>query len=170
MLRFGSCWSGSCWSEVGGVFRIAGRLFRRCLHGAGGAPVAPRGGVVSKSAIKALRAGIGCEEKRGISTILFRRSGSIRAFVADLDNWRRRGPCGEGVARLGEVHDVDTGADTRAEGGRGPGGHPVRPRRPRPSAARPARRRPGPRDRHLTHENVPLADVLAGYPAISAVK
>ena len=32
---------------------------------------------------------------------------------------------------------------------------------------RPSRRRPGPRDRHLTHENVPLADVLAGYPAIS---
>ena len=32
------------------------------------------------------------------------------------------------------------------------------------------RRRPDPRDRHLTHENVPLADVLEGYPAISAVK
>ena len=32
------------------------------------------------------------------------------------------------------------------------------------------RRRPDPRDRHLTHENVPLADDLAGYPAISAVK
>ena len=32
------------------------------------------------------------------------------------------------------------------------------------------RRRPNPRDRHLTHENVPLADDLAGYPAISAVK
>ena len=30
-------------------------------------------------------------------------------------------------------------------------------------------RRPDPRDRHLTHENVPLADVLAGYPAISRV-
>ena len=29
------------------------------------------------------------------------------------------------------------------------------------------RRRPNPRDRHLTHENVPLADDLAGYPAIS---
>ena len=97
--------------------------------------MATRGGGVSKSATKALRAGIGREEKRGISTILFRRSGSIRAFVADLDNWRRRGPRGEGVARLGEVHDVNTGADTRAEGGRGPGEHPVRPRRPRPSTA-----------------------------------
>ena len=31
-------------------------------------------------------------------------------------------------------------------------------------------RRPNPRDRHLTHENVPLADDLAGYPAISAIK
>ena len=29
------------------------------------------------------------------------------------------------------------------------------------------RRRPNPRDHHLTHENVPLADDLAGYPAIS---
>ena len=27
--------------------------------------------------------------------------------------------------------------------------------------------RPGPRDRHSTREHVPLADVLAGYPAIS---
>ena len=57
--------------------------------------------------------------------------------MADLDNWRRRGPRGEGVARLGEVHDVNTGADTRAEGGRGPGEHPVRPRQPHPSPARP---------------------------------
>ena len=40
---------------------------------------------VSKSATKALRAGIGREKKRGISTILFRRSGAIGAFVADLD-------------------------------------------------------------------------------------
>ena len=29
------------------------------------------------------------------------------------------------------------------------------------------RRRPNPRDRHLTHENVPLADDLEGYPTIS---
>ena len=147
-----------------------GRLFWDRPSGAGGAPVATRGGVVSTSATKALRAGISGERRRGISTILPVRSGSTGAFVADLDNWRRRGPCGEGVARLGEVHDVDTGAGTRAEGGRRPGGRPVRPRRPRPSATRPARRRPDPRDRHLTHENVPLADDLAGYPAISAVK
>ena len=56
------------------------------------------------------------------------------------------GPVGRAVARLGEVHDVDTGVGVRADGGRGPGGRA---------------------DRHLTHENVPLADVLAGYPAIS---
>ena len=54
---------------------------------------------VSKSATKAPRAGIGREEKPGISTILFRRSGAIGAFVADLDNLRRRGPLGGGGRR-----------------------------------------------------------------------
>ena len=58
----------------------------RARCGAGGAPVVIQGGSVSKSATKAPRAGIGREEKRGISTILLARSGSIRAFVADLDN------------------------------------------------------------------------------------
>ena len=109
-----------------------------CLRVAGGAPVAIQGRGVSKSATKAPRAGIDGEQKRGISTILFRRSGSIGAFVADLDNWRRCGPCGEDVPRLGEVHDVNTGA----EGGRGPGGRPVRPRRLRPTRAQ------APRDHH----------------------
>ena len=66
----------------------------RARCGAGGAPVAIRGGSVSKSATKAPRAGIGHEEKRGISTILLARSGSIRAFVADLDNPRRCEPPG----------------------------------------------------------------------------
>ena len=46
---------------------------------------------MSKSATKAPRAGIGREKKRGISTIHFRRFSSIRVFVADLDNSRRRG-------------------------------------------------------------------------------
>ena len=58
----------------------------RARRGAGGAPVVIQGGSVSKSATKAPRGGIGREEKRGISTILLARSGSIRAFVADLDN------------------------------------------------------------------------------------
>ena len=131
---------------------------------------------MSKSATKALRAGIGREEKRGISTILFRRSGSMGAFVADLDNWRRRGPRGEGVARLGEVHDVGTGAGTRAEDGRGPGGHPVRPRRPHPStAADPAQapqsaRSPlNPRERTSSRRSRGLPDDLGGQVTISRV-
>ena len=64
----------------------------RVRGGAGGAPEAVRGGDVSESVAKALRAGIGGEKKRGISTILFAHPGSIRAFATDLDNLRRRGP------------------------------------------------------------------------------
>ena len=60
--------------------------------GAGGAPGAVRGGGVSKSVAKALRAGIGGEKKRGISTIPFAHPGGIRAFATDLDKRRRRGP------------------------------------------------------------------------------
>ena len=45
-----------------------------------------RGEGVSKSATKALTAGIGGEQRRGISTFLLARSGSIGVFVADLDN------------------------------------------------------------------------------------
>ena len=59
---------------------------------------------VSKSATKAPRAGIGREEKPGISTILFRHSGAIGAFVADLDNLRHRGPLGEDVREPGDDH------------------------------------------------------------------
>ena len=61
-----------------------------------------RGEGVSKSATKAPRAGIGGKRRRGISTILLARSGSIRAFVADLDN--------------------PPGADRPGRGVRGPGG------------------------------------------------
>ena len=60
--------------------------------GAGGAPGAVRGGGVSESVAKALRAGVGGEKKRGISTFLFRRFGVIGAFATDLGNRRRRGP------------------------------------------------------------------------------
>ena len=41
---------------------------------------------VSKSVAKAPRDRIGREKNRGISTILLRRSGAIRAFATDLDN------------------------------------------------------------------------------------
>ena len=117
-----------------------GRLFWDRPSGAGGTPGAARVGVVSKSATKAPRGGIDREEKRGISTILFRRSGSIRAFVADLDNWRRRGPRGEGVARLGEVHDVGAGAPAT------PVGRAVADRAGAPfDRAGPARASPSPR-------------------------
>ena len=71
----------------GGAVRGIGRA----CGGAGGALVTIRGGGISKSATKAPRAGIGWEEKRGISTILRARSGSILAFVADLDILRRHG-------------------------------------------------------------------------------
>ena len=64
----------------------------RALSVAGEAPGTSRGGVVSESVAKAPRTGIGRGRKRGISTFLFRRSGSIRAFATDLDKRRRCGP------------------------------------------------------------------------------
>ena len=60
--------------------------------GAGGAPGAVRDGSVSESVAKAPRAGIRGGQKRGISTILFRRFGAIRTFATDLDKRRTRGP------------------------------------------------------------------------------
>ena len=62
----------------------------RARGGVGGAPGAVRGGVVSKSATKAFRDGIGREKKCGIPTFLLLRSGSVGVFVADLDNRRRQ--------------------------------------------------------------------------------
>ena len=53
-------------------------------HGTG------QGDDLSKSVAKALHGGIGREKKRGISTFLFRRSGSIGAFATDLDIGRDR--------------------------------------------------------------------------------
>ncbi len=64
--------------------------------GTGGAPGATRGGVVSKSATKAPRAGIGRGGNRGISTILLARPDSMGAFVADLDTDRVRTGSGPG--------------------------------------------------------------------------
>ena len=59
--------------------------------GAHGTPGTNPGGSVPESATKASHDRISREKKRGISTILFRRSGAIRAFATDLDNLRRRG-------------------------------------------------------------------------------
>ena len=64
-----------------------------------------RVGQLSKSVAKAPRGGIGREKKRGISTILLRRSGAIRAFATDLDKRRRRVPRG-GRGDDGEIKGV----------------------------------------------------------------
>ena len=93
----------------------------RARGGVRGTPGAVRGGGVSKSVAKALRAGIGGEKKRGISTILLARSGSIGAFVADLDNpppQTGRGCLWAGL-RPGR-------APRRANGARGPRRRPPR--------------------------------------------
>ena len=81
-----------------------------------------RGGVVSKSATKAPRGGIGREEKRGISTILLVRSGSIGAFVADLDNPPPRGPGGGVTGRRSRGPDGIVGAGAGPMGLMGPAG------------------------------------------------
>ena len=135
--------------------------------------MATQGGGVSKSATKAPRAGIGREEKRGISTILLARSGSIRAFVADLDNPRRCGPPGtpgkgatgrsvagtglwEGRPRPGDDHNGHPGERT------GPAGHgdglPGRP----PAPKRALRTRKCSSNRHSRVQNAPLDEEGAG--------
>ena len=88
--------------------------------GARGAPEAGRGGSVSESVAKALRGGIGREEKREIPTILFRCSGAIRAFATDLDKRRRRGP----------LHGRRPRRSPRSRAAPPPGGR-TRPRAPR---------------------------------------
>ncbi|MFC2361532.1 MAG: hypothetical protein ACFNME_12155, partial [Actinomyces dentalis] len=57
------------------------------------------------SVAKAPRDRIGREKNRGISTILLRHSGSIRAFATDLDKRRRRGPPGRGRRPSDGDHD-----------------------------------------------------------------
>ena len=75
-------------------------------HGPCGTESNPvRTGFLSESVAKAPRAGIGRERKRGISTILLRRPGSIRAFATDSDNLRRREPLGEGGHGSDGDHD-----------------------------------------------------------------
>ena len=82
------------------------------------------------------------------------------------------GTVGRAVARLGEVHDVGAGADTGEAGGRRPGGHPVRPRRPRKSASagpaqapRPTRSPLNPRERLLEVRSRGLPGDLADHDA-----
>ena len=106
--------------------------------GAGGTPGAVRGGGVSKSATKAPRAGIGREEKPGISTILLARLGPIGAFVADLDNPRRRRPPG-GAPRASQ-----------------------RPGRAPPALRRALRIRKCSSNRHSREQNAPLDEEGAG--------
>ena len=85
---------------------------------------------MSKSATKAPRAGIGREEKRGISTILLARSGSIRAFVADLDKpGPPRAPAGGAGAPIGRAGPRERRSpmcDTPASGPRREGAVPPR--------------------------------------------
>ena len=113
--------------------------------GASGAFETIRGGSASKSVAKAPRDGIGHEKKRGISTFLLARSGSIRAFATDLDNCATRAPR-RGAAAAWTATMTSTPTAGWARG----------------NAARP-------RVRHLTREYVPLADVLAGQVTCSAV-
>ena len=156
-------------------FAVSGR--RR--GGAGGAPGTIRGGDLSKSVAKAPRTGIGREKKRGISTILLRHPGAIRAFATDLDNPRRRGPLGGRPRAEQQPRRAPRRPGGPLTTGRGPPGRhaPGRTTATRSSrsdgahgsAARPARTRapappvrPGPpvdaprdaRDRHLIRENV----------------
>ena len=113
------------------------------------------GEVMSKSATKALRAGVGGEERRGILTFLFACFGPVGVFVADLDKPGppRVGRGGRSLASAGfmasasarvlagwAVMDRVDALFDRAGPARAP------PRAPR--------RRPDPRERHLTAENV----------------
>ena len=91
--RFGTAFRGPRDRRAGVPWRH--RCHRAEGHARGetdGSPGTARDGIVSKSVAKAPRTGIGPEKKHGISTILLRRSDSIRAFATDLDKQRRRGP------------------------------------------------------------------------------
>ena len=105
---------------------------------------------MSKSVAKAPRDGIGREKKRGISTILFRRSGAIGAFATDLDKRRHQGPSPRGGRRLDGDHDE------HPDGRMG-----SRERRPAASTSL------DPRARLLEVRARGSSDVLGGYPTIS---
>ena len=113
--------------------------------GARGAPEAGRGGSVSESVAKALRGGIGREEKREIPTILFRCSGAIRAFATDLDKRRRRGP----------LHGRRPRRSPRSRAAPPPGGR-TRPRAPRCALCT----RTGTFNRTSRVQNAPLESIM----------
>ena len=70
------------------------------------------------------------------------------------------------VGRVGRLGRSGTGACPGRDGLESDGDRHGRPDdRPGPASTS-----LNPRARHLTHEHVPLADVLAGYPTISRVK
>ena len=109
----------------------------RARGGADGAPGTIRGGGVSESVAKAPRGGIGGEKKRGISTFLLRRPGSIRAFATDLDKRRRHGPERAAASRA----EAAAGAPIGRAGPRGcPPWSPSGPRRRPPGRPRTPRR------------------------------
>ena len=145
----------------------------RGCGGARGTPGTCRGGNLSKSVAKALRAGIGGEKKRGISTFFFRRFGVIGAFATDLDKRCRRGPlrgrrsrrsprrsgrptpprapkrafCTQtGTSNCTSRRAQDRPARTDPDG---PG-----PRRPAPAPARPAPPQPRPTDHGSRRERL----------------
>ena len=144
-----------------------------------GAPPAPRrhpqnnfpgAGTCSESVAKAPRGGIGGERRCAISTILLRRSGSVGAFATDSDK-RRREPLGRQSragrrprrSRRAPRSTATTTSTTTAT--------PRKRRRgPRAETPRLTRTSLNPRERTSSRRSRGLSDVLAGYPAISAVK
>ena len=169
-------------------FAVAGRQ----RGGAGGTPRAIRGGQLSKSVAKAPRAGIGREKNRGISTILLRRPGAIRAFATDLDKPRRHGlrrgrprraprrpggPLTTGRGPPGRHAPGRTTAtrSSRSDGAHGSAARPARTRAPAPpvrpgppvNAPRRARSSLDPRERTSSRRSRGSSDVLAGQVTIS---
>ena len=76
---------------------------------------------------------------------------------------------GRAVVRLGGVHGVGVGEAPARRAVTDRADAPFDRAAPTRAPPGPRAGTPDPRDRHSTHENVPLADVLTGYPTISRV-